>query len=70
MILKPDLIYAEFLKHFVDVLQDEKMRDAASMASGCLRSPLIPSLMGDLLSKDETLAKNDESVTPAAAPHS
>ena len=53
MILKPDLIYAEFLKHFVNVLQDEKMRDAASMASGCLRSPLIPSLMGDLLSKKE-----------------
>lgn len=38
MILKPTLIYAEFLEHFLAVIQSEDSRNAATMLGGCLRS--------------------------------
>lgn len=43
MILKPDLVYAEFLKHFLDVIQNEESRNTATLFSGCLRSSVVSS---------------------------
>jgi hypothetical protein len=41
MILKSDLVYAEFLRHFLDVIQNEESRNTASLLSGCLRSSVV-----------------------------
>ncbi|RUR07320.1 hypothetical protein [Legionella sp. km772] len=48
MILKPDLIYAEFLNHFLIIIQDEAIQNAASMLGGCLRSCLVSRFTKDL----------------------
>ncbi len=54
MILKPDLIYVEFLEHFLAVIQDEHARNAASMLSGCLRSTPVSRTTKNLLCKDSS----------------
>jgi len=54
MILKPSLVYAEFLEHFLAVIQDENTRNAASMLGGCLRSTPVSNITKNLLCKDSS----------------
>lgn len=48
MILKPELVYAEFLEHFIDIIEDESNRNDATLVSGCLRCTNVSSFIKPL----------------------
>lgn len=52
MILKLNLIYAEFLGHLLTIIQNDEERNSASMFSGFLRSTRVSNEVKNLLCKD------------------
>lgn len=59
MILKEALIYAEFLDHFLTIIQDKEEVDCATLGSGFLRSTKLSTIIGKI--------SNDNSYIPLSA---